>query len=158
MGYLYNPSDDTVPTLLPEGEYDVRITDAWETTAKSSGRPMWVFNCKEAQTEKGLGKFYLVLDTQYTARNVADLLSACGIDAEAERELSAQEFIGKVGRARVEHDGRFHKVAWWVRRATDDAAPGTRTAPSGRKYTPPPAPKPAVAEPKAEAEEDNIPF
>jgi hypothetical protein len=87
--------------LWPKGDYDFEITDGFDNTSKTSGKPMIELKLK-LSNGKGQGRTitdYLLAETPEKLRHAAD---ACGLlDRYNTGSLSGNEFRGKRGRLKL---------------------------------------------------------
>lgn len=87
--------------LLPRGEYDFEIVDAFEKQSKTSGKPMLELKLK-LSNGKGAGRTitdYLLAEAPEKLRHAAD---ACGLlDKYKTGSLSNNDFRGKRGKLKL---------------------------------------------------------
>jgi hypothetical protein len=86
--------------LMPKGEYDFEVVDAFEKLSKSSGKPMIELRLKLPNGKGGRTiTDYLVAETEEKLRHAAD---ACGLlDKYNKGSISNNDFRGKRGRLKL---------------------------------------------------------
>ncbi len=86
--------------LMPKGEYDFEVVDAFEKLSKSSGKPMIELRLKVSNGRNGRALTdYLSIDSQEKLRHAAD---ACGLlDKYNKGSVSNNDFRGKRGRLKL---------------------------------------------------------
>ena len=86
--------------LMPKGEYDFEVVDAFEKLSKSSGKPMIELRLKVSNGNNGRTLTdYLSIDRQEKLRHAAD---ACGLlDKYNAGSVSNSDFRGKRGRLKL---------------------------------------------------------
>ena len=90
--------------LLPPGEYDFEITDAFESVSKSSGKDMITLKIK-VFAEDGSSVFvsdYLLESVAYKLRHACEAVGL--LDAYESGELDANDFKNQAGRLKLRID------------------------------------------------------
>lgn len=113
--------------VLSPADVDFDWAGTKETVSKRSGRKMLQVHLKVCPNQIGEGCWiidYILLDSDFTASRIGQMLDALGFDVTQNRKLNAKDLCGLRGYVRVKHEeyeGEPRaRVAQWVSGSTRD--------------------------------------
>ena len=106
MAFVYTGEGVTetpVYKIPPEGDYVCSVVSCEETVSKS-GANMFKFRLKIQHPEYKNELFYFIVQNQYAQQNIFDVMTSCGRALSPGLAITAESFVGNVGKVRLKHD------------------------------------------------------
>jgi hypothetical protein len=104
MAYSYRGSEykEDFRQVVPEGEQNLMIESVTEKKSKKGNDMVEIILKKDAQHFNIY--HYILLDNEWTTKNVGDLLGSCGVSTKTDRELVWSSLVGEWLTAKVQHE------------------------------------------------------